>query len=138
MTAVDRAVIARFGSQGRRATLQCGSTLYFETVSLAPDPADVVPCMRHGYCTVRSVEAVADSARPRRRAPRRSRAELVAHLRTADRFTLGELRRARFSLRMITEAAREELLFIDDDAENVIIHSLLATSADQRLEACSD
>jgi hypothetical protein len=138
MTATGPGAMGRLRSHGCRATLHCGAALYFETVSLAPDPAEVVPCLRHGYCTVRSVELLAGSQRSRprqQRAPRRSPAELVAHLGTAEAFTLAELRRARFSLRMITEAARDRLLRIEEDAETVIIRPLLPRVAEQRGQA---
>lgn len=132
-------MIGRFHSRGCRATLNCGSALYFETMSLGPDPAEVVPCVRHGYCKVRSVEPLTDSPpaarRRQRRAPRRSPAELMAHLGTAEAFTLAELRRARFSLRMITDAARDRLLRIEEDAETVIIRPLLPPGADPREDA---
>lgn len=136
MTARQPGGIGRPRSGGARATLQCGSALYFETASLAPGPDDLVPCVRHGYCTVHVVESLAATPPPpppqrsRPRAPRRSHAELVAHLDTADAFTLSELRRARFSLRMITEAARERLLCIDEDAETVIVRPLRGLDAD--------
>ncbi len=140
MTASDPVVAGRFRSSGCRATLSCGATLYFETVSLAPDPSDVVPCMRHGYCAVRSVEPLTGS-RParsnRRRSPRRSHDELVAHLGTADAFTLSELRRARFSLRMITDAARDRLVRIENDAETVIVRPLLSAAPVQRSDGAA-
>jgi hypothetical protein len=137
MTASD-AVVGRLRPQGRRARLHCGTSLYFETVNLAPDPAEVVPCLRHGYCKVLSVEPLTNPPQPRRRqkrAPRRSPAELVAHLGTAQAFTLAELRRARFSLRMITDAARDGFLRIEEDAETVIVRPLLPPAAEQRGQA---
>jgi len=141
-------VATRFRSGGCRATLRCGVSLYFETVNLAPVVAELVPCLRHGYCEVRRVVALTD-ARPvgetrpgetrpgERRSPRRSSSELVAHLSLADEFTLAELRRARFSLRLITQAAREGLVHLEEHADTVIVRSLGPARADGHPEATS-
>ena len=139
MNRPDSTLSTRVHSFGCRAMLHCGSALYFETVSLAPQPTDEVPCVRHGYCRVLSVEPLSGSrARTQpQRAPLRSHAELVAHLRTAEAFTLAELRRARFSLRMISEAARRRLLMIEEDAETVIIRPLPAARTDRFAEGRS-
>ena len=56
MNSSDSTGFGRIRSFGCRAMLHCGSALYFETVNLAPEPTDDVPCMRHGFCRVLSVE----------------------------------------------------------------------------------
>jgi hypothetical protein len=112
-------------------------------VNLAPVVAELVPCLRHGYCEVRRVDALTDS-RPEgetrsggRRSPRRSSSELVAHLSLADEFTLAELRKARFSLRLITQAAREGLVHLEEHDDEVIVRPLRPARADGHPEATS-
>lgn len=83
--------------------LQCGQRLTFATRSAAPRAGDAVPCSRHGWCRAVSVaERVrrADARRTRRRRPR-TEDELLKYLRVHGRVTVGELRRNRFTLRLV-------------------------------------
>jgi hypothetical protein len=87
--------------------LACGATVYFGQRSPAPGIGDLVPCERHTSCTVVATAAPTSSSQRPARAPRRTRAELVRHLESRQApATVGELRRLRFTLRLIAEAAR--------------------------------
>lgn len=118
-----------------RVVLRCGTELVFDISSWAPLPGEVMPCRRHGYCTViRHVGGADDSRsdprwaarpRPRRQLPRLSSAELVTTLRANPGASLGTLRRLRFTLRILWAAHREGLVHLDLESGTVeLLHPL--------------
>src|SRR5215218_8372442 len=97
------------------ATLHCGTLLTFESRTSVPAVGDVVPCRRHGFCTV-------ESARPRgkawvgrssSRARPRAQRELEEWMRHRPTTTVHALRRERFTLRMVAAAERDGLVDVD-------------------------
>jgi hypothetical protein len=115
----------------RRVVLRCGSALYFASANFAPRSGEVIPCVRHGYCGVAEVENsmqeddCAPASPGKRRAPRRTVAELIDHLCEADAFTLQQLRSERFTLRILSDAARAGLISIDTEGSEVLVRPLL-------------
>ncbi|SDZ01752.1 hypothetical protein SAMN05660209_04381 [Geodermatophilus africanus] len=106
------------------ATLECGVVLAYEARNFLPASGERVPCRLHGYCAVDEVGScpavVTGRALPR--APRRTQRELVEWLRERPVTTVHALRRERFTLRMLTAAAREGLVTVDLEAGRVSMH----------------
>jgi hypothetical protein len=99
------------------ATLRCGTVLQYEAPDLVPDIDDLVPCRRHGYCVVggtgRSAGSGGAARRLGRRAAPRARGELLEWLGRSPVTTVHVLRRQRFTLRLIAQAARDGDLDVD-------------------------
>jgi len=107
------------------ATLCCTRVLSYEARSLLPRVGDVVPCCRHGYCTVEAIGrqgGAGTSGRSLPRAAPRSRSELLDWLRQRPETSVNALRRQRFTLRMIADAERDGLLELDLRAGRVALH----------------
>lgn len=107
------------------AHLRCGVVLTFRAPSFVPGAGQAVPCPRHGYCVVDTTGRTPVPARRtyvRATAPR-SPAELLEWLRDHPRTTIHALRRHRFTLRLVTAAAREGLVEVDLDAGTVSARS---------------
>jgi len=102
-------------SRSYSATLNCGLVLTYEAFTLLPGVGEVVPCYRHGYCTVNELGVVNFPARrdPSRARPRRSQEELLAFLSHCPVTTVHVLRRNRFTLRTVAAAQREGLVEVD-------------------------
>jgi hypothetical protein len=115
--------MSQVGYGRRRVVLRCGSTVYFANANLAPREGEVMPCLRHGYCGVEEVEAITSVSRlsTRRRAARRTVAEMVAYLQHMGICTDSQLRLERFTLRLVHRAAREGLVEVESDGEALLV-----------------
>lgn len=123
--------VSRIAYGRRRVVLRCGSAVYFPNANLAPRAGEVMPCLRHGYCGVEEVEPTSPATLPtRRRAPRRTAAELLAHVRVMGTCTLANLRSERFTLRLVNDAVREGSITIDVDRDDLLVHPFTAADAD--------
>jgi hypothetical protein len=101
------------------AQLRCGTKLHYEWASLLPELGETVPCRHHGFCAVVSVfEASARAPlRPSRRRPAPpSTDDLISYLRSRRRAWFSELRRHRFTLRVICAAHAHGVVEIDWNA----------------------
>jgi hypothetical protein len=98
------------------ATLRCGTVLSYEARSFRPDPGDVVPCRRHGYCAVDVTGGSASGGPFPARARPRAQGDLLDWLRDRSETTVHVLRRQGFTLRMIVAAERDGLVDLDLDA----------------------
>lgn len=105
------------------ATLGCGSILVYESPSFVPSTGETVPCRSHGYCLVvrRGRDRAARSS-PRHvsRARPRQREELVNYLESCPVTSVPNLRRERFTLRLIADAERDGLLTVDETTGTVV------------------
>jgi hypothetical protein len=106
------------------ATLDCGTLLTFEARSFVPSDGELVPCRRHGYCTVagNGVEP-GQASRLGRRARPRAESELVDWLRHHRVTTVHALRRQRFTLRMLAAVAAEVLVDVDPASGRVLVRA---------------
>jgi len=95
------------------ATLRCGTVLSYESRSFRPDPGDVVPCRRHGYCAVDVTGGSASGGPFPARARPRAQRDLLDWLRDRSETTVHVLRRQGFTLRMIVAAERDGLVDLD-------------------------
>jgi hypothetical protein len=103
------------------ATLRCGTVLSYEARNLVPATDEVVPCRRHGYCTVDGDAGTSGRGRSRHRAAPRVQAELLGWLSRRPVTTVQALRRHRFTLRLIVGAHREGHLDVDLDTGRVAL-----------------
>lgn len=106
------------------ATLRCGMVLAYEAVSFVPARGDSVPCRRHGFCTVERHDRAETPRGHHQRFPRaraRAQEELQEWLRGRIVTTISELRRHRFTLRMIAAAERDGLLTVDEETGTVAV-----------------
>ncbi len=109
---------ARPGGRDHRtytAGLFCGTVLTYEAPEFVPGVGEVVPCRRHGFCSVTAREGsdgrgAGNDARARRR---RSPAELLAFLSTRPATSVRALRAQRFTLRVVAAAEKEGLVDVD-------------------------
>lgn len=95
------------------AELRCGSRLFYEWAHLVPAAGELVPCHAHGYCAVTLNVNVPRTVRPRARAKRRTSDELLEYIGRHDIVRLAELRRRRFSLRLVAIAEKAGALEVD-------------------------
>lgn len=105
------------------AVLICGHILYYQTASILPRVGEDVPCVRHGYCSVVATPLSRENAsavQPARNPPRTCD-QLMAFLHDKSSATLSELRRARFTLRLVEDARREGSVVVDADTERVSV-----------------
>src|SRR4051794_8163626 len=96
-------------------TLSCGVILHYRSRAHVPGLGEQVPCLRHVQCSVISPgrrAALPDSKRRRQRTPRRTCTELARHLDSRQAATIAELRRLRFTMRLIVDAARDGLVSV--------------------------
>jgi hypothetical protein len=108
------------------ATLDCGTTLTFETRSFVPVVGDMVPCLRHGYCTV-TLDGGGDgtsSGRGLARARPRTQGELLDFLTRERMTTVHALRRRRLTLRMVAAAERDGTVDVGLRAGTVAVRLL--------------
>ncbi len=112
------------------ARLFCGTVLTYEAASFVPLVGDIVPCRRHGFCTVESTDegdgrddgnAHREPRRAHQAPRRRSQGELVAFLRTHSVTSIHTLRRHRFTLRVVAAAQKEGLVHVDLVAGRVVL-----------------
>jgi hypothetical protein len=105
------------------ASLRCGVVLTYEAPTFVPRVGDVVPCRRHGYCTVRSRDQTDGRAHggERRLRSRRSQEELIAFLIHRPVTTVHVLRRQRFSLRQVVAAEQSGLVQVDLETGRVCL-----------------
>jgi hypothetical protein len=106
-----------------RAVLACGDVLHYGSRTFLPQVGDSVPCRRHGFCVVVVVPRAASSEielQPRR-ARRRTLADLLLYLTGQPIATVAELRRHRFTLRLLADAAREGLLVTEGFAPDAVV-----------------
>ena len=92
------------------ANLRCGTILSFEARSFLPVVGDLIPCRSHGYCAVERTGGTGGSLP--RAAPRQQH-ELLEWLQDRPVTTVHALRRQRFTLRMVADAARAGLVDMD-------------------------
>lgn len=95
------------------ATLRCGTVLDYEARSFRPDPGDLVPCRRHGFCSVQLTSGPASGGAFGRRASRRSHGELLDWLGGRSQTTVHALLRRGFTLRMVAAAERDGVVDVD-------------------------
>lgn len=104
-------------SRSLTARLACGRLLHYEAASLVPATGDVVPCLRHGYCSVRPDDGRVVELDPVRRGTRRlpppSHVALGRFLAQHPVTTVHALRKERFTLRILTQAQAEGVLDLD-------------------------
>jgi hypothetical protein len=103
------------------ATLRCGTVLYYEAPTFRPDPGDLVPCRRHGYCAVRSTSGSGSGGAVAPRGRRRTQSELLDWLRGRSETTVHTLRQHGFTLRMLAAAERKGLIDLDLTAGRVAV-----------------
>jgi len=98
-----------------RAVLACGNTLYYDSSSFVPSTGERVPCLRHQFCRVVTTRVGADEQPDvrRPRAQRRTSAELLLFLQEQSDVTVAELRRHRYTLRLIATATAAGLVHVD-------------------------
>lgn len=96
-------------------TLECRATLYFEAETFVPALGEFTPCVRHGYCSVTATGPhwPDDPVGARSRARPRTRDQLVAYLKVNSPATLTELRRKRFTLRLVEDARLAGCVVVD-------------------------
>jgi hypothetical protein len=117
------------------AKLQCGYVLTYEASTFVPDVGEVVPCRRHGFCRVTSREGGDGRGMGTgvRNVHPRSQSELMAFLRQRPVTTVHALRRARFSLRLVTAAQKNGLVAVDLLSGQVLLCSpARGATTDQR------
>jgi hypothetical protein len=97
------------------AGLICGSVLTYEAPTFVPDEGEVVPCRRHGYCSVAWRDRVDGRGvrGPGRRMRRRSQTELLDFLSQRPVTNVHALRRNQFTLRTVTAAQHKGLVDVD-------------------------
>jgi hypothetical protein len=110
------------------ATLGCGVVLTYEAPSFLPCVGDVVPCHRHGYCSVISRGGALHRVTQKsgRMPPRRSQAELLAFLTHRPDTSVSVLRKNRFTLRTVMAAQRDGLVDADLVTGRVALRSAVA------------
>lgn len=121
-------------SRTYEATLCCGYRLTYEAWTFVPDVGEIVPCRRHGFCAVTSRDhgnAVSTAAR---RVRRRSQCELMTFLSHRPIATVHQLRRQRFSLRVVAAAEKAGLVDLDLLSGRVALRSgrLMHSAGDGR------
>lgn len=106
------------------ATLACGTVLSYEARSFLPSGGELVPCRRHGYCTVDGSVTGAPGRRGTfdRRAAPRTEHELVEWLGRHRVTTVHSLRRQRFTLRMLAAVAADVGLEVDHATGRIQVH----------------
>ena len=105
------------GERMYTATLDCGTLLTFEARSFVPSDGELVPCRRHGSCTVTGTGhgkgyGPGQGSRLGRRARPRTELELVEWLRH-HRVTTVHALRQRFTLRMLAAVTAEVVVDVD-------------------------
>jgi hypothetical protein len=117
------------------AILQCGRVLTYEAHSFLPAPGELVPCRRHGYCSVDGASARSAGGRGRfgRRAEPRTEPELVEWLRRHRVTTIHALRRQRFTLRMLAAVEADLGLEVDHTTGRVLVRASQPLPRDPRL-----
>src|SRR4051812_22954076 len=104
-----------FSAPKYAVTLSCGAVLHYRSRAHVPEVGEHVPCLRHVHCSVTSSRAaLPPTEKRRRRAPRRTRTELVQHLGRQGATTIADLRRLRFTMRLIVDTARAGLVSVSD------------------------
>ncbi|MCZ2814485.1 hypothetical protein O2W15_23895 [Modestobacter sp. VKM Ac-2979] len=106
------------------AILRCGTVLAYETRNFVPNEGDVVTLSPTRFCAVCRATgghqvALGTSLLPRPRP--RSQHELVDFLRSRPVTTVHVLRRRRFTLRLIAEAAADGILEVDFRAGRIAL-----------------
>jgi hypothetical protein len=107
------------GAQTRHrysAVLTCGSVLYYDYCTFVPRIGERVPCLRHDFCRVEAAGARASAPDRQARRPRahpRTTAELLCFLEGRPASTVAELRRHRFTLRLVSLAAADGLVLVE-------------------------
>lgn len=98
-----------------RAILTCGNTLYYDCAAFLPRVGERVPCVRHEFCRVETTRTGAEESSAARpvRAARRTVTELVQFVAARPESTVAELRRHRFTLRLIAAAVEDGLLHVE-------------------------
>src|SRR3954466_12664854 len=94
-------------------TLRCGTVLTDEARTFLPDPGDLVPCRRHGYCAVQQTSGSPSGGALSPRAGRRAQNELRDWLRGRSETTVLALLRRGFTLRMVAAAERDGIVDVD-------------------------
>lgn len=103
-----------------RVELTCGRECLFSSVATAPSVGDLVPCLEHGYCrVVLSGPIKASKPNSSLRRPRRTVEDLLTHLAQNRTQSLQQMRRAGFTLRVVSMAAQSGQVQILDDGEHV-------------------
>jgi hypothetical protein len=105
------------------ATLLCGTVLNYEARTFLPAAGDLVPCRRHGYCTVQQTSAPPSRGAFSPRASRRAQSELLDWLRGRSETTVHALLRRGFTLRMVAAAERDGVVDVDLPAGRVAVRS---------------
>jgi len=104
-----------------RATLRCGTVLSYEARTFRPDPGDLVPCRRHGYCAVQKCSGSVPGGASPPRAARRAHGELLDWLRGRSESTVHALLRRGFTLRMVAAAERDGVVDVDLPAGRIAV-----------------
>ena len=106
-------------------TLACGSALYYEAATFVPEIDELVPCVRHGYCAVVAARAHrrGGATNGSRRAPRRTQEQFLAYLQRNPAPTLSQLRRERFTLRIVQDSVRSGAVVVDDDSDGMRVRT---------------
>ena len=107
------------------ATLRCGTELSYEAPSLRPEPGDLVPCRRHGYCLVQVKGVPTSGGALSRRARPRAQTELMDWLQGRSEATVHALLRRGFTLRIVAAAEREGLVEVDLPAGRIAVRPAL-------------
>lgn len=97
------------------AELACGSVLHFAHVGLLPRRNELVPCLRHQFCAVVAVSTGERRGRSTDRTAPTSR-DLRDYLRGRGAVGFAELRHHRFTLRIVSRAAKSGLVIVDWEA----------------------
>ena len=96
-----------------RAELRCGRTLFYEWAHFVPAVGESVPCDAHGYCAVALSITSPRPAEASTRSKPRTPDELLEYMDQHEVARLGDLRRRRFSLRLVAIAERSGALEVD-------------------------
>jgi hypothetical protein len=110
------------------ATLRCGAVLSYEAVSFRPNPGELVPCRRHGYCRVTRADGSGSGALPPR-GRGRVQSELMDWLRERSEATVHALLRRGFTLRVVAAAERDGLVDVDLLAGRVAVRPALENAS---------
>jgi hypothetical protein len=105
------------------ATLRCGTVLCYEARDFRPDPGDLVPCRRHGYCAVQLTGKAASGGSFLSRARPRQQQDLVEWIRGRSETTVHALRREGFTLRLVAAAERDGIVDVDLRTGRVVVRS---------------
>ena len=116
------------------AGLFCGTVLTYEAPNFVPGIGEVVPCRRHGFCSVvvREGSDGRGAGNVTRAGGRRSPSELLTFLSTRPATSIRALRSQRFTLRVVVAAQKEGLVDVDLVSGRVALRRAAGASTPSR------